>query len=65
MKLSKLQEEALERMELGKWYSAYGLQVSLGTLEALGRKGKVKVRRGLGSIFSPRTEIKFMKVKQK
>lgn len=62
MKLSKSQEAALEKMELNKWYCAWDLKVSLATLEALERKGMVKKKQELGSMFYPRLHIKFMKV---
>ena len=59
MILSKVQERTLSKMELHKWYSAYGLQCSLSTLNALIRKDKVVSRHNLGHLFSPRTEILF------
>lgn len=62
MQLTKIQKATLEKMEQGKWYSAYDLQVRIVTLEALLRKGLVK-RSELraGDMFFPTVNIKWMK----
>ena len=49
--------KALAKMEPGKWHSAYGLQETLGTMQALERRGLVDVRHTIGSMFSPQTNI--------
>jgi len=61
MKLSPAQKQVLVKMEAGKWYSAYDLQVRISTLEALRERGLLDCRSGLGSIFSPRTDVLFRK----
>lgn len=57
MKLSKTQSDVLSKMEKGKSYSAYQLQCSITTLDALCMKGLVRhINVGkLGSMFCPRT----------
>jgi len=61
-KLSKVQQRTLDKMEKGKWYSAYGLQASLATLEALLNKGIiVRSKMRPGDMFFPRVNIKFRK----
>jgi len=62
MKLTKVQQETLNKMEKGKWHNAYELKVSLNTVYALQRKGLVKVKRGLGSMWYPRLHVQFKKV---
>ena len=57
--LSKTQQRAVKKMEQGKWWSAYGLQESLSTLNALHRKGVIERRAERGSGFMPRICIKF------
>lgn len=65
MNLTKVQQRALDKMVLGKVYCAYELHESMATLDALVRKGYLKKRSGLGAMFSPRTEIEYMKVNKK
>lgn len=43
----------------GSSLSAFGMHCSLGTLRALERKGLVTHKRGLVSLFSPRTDIRW------
>lgn len=59
--LTKLQAEALRTIadaQVGT-RSAYGMQLSLGTLSQLEQKGMVRSTRGLGSIAMPHTAIKW------
>jgi len=60
VKISPTQEKVLAKMEPGKWYSAYNLQCSLATLEALHKKDILKRKSSLGSMAFPRNEIEFM-----
>ncbi len=63
MKLSPTQEKALQKMK--RWYSADDLQVSLATMYALVKKGRV-ISRGHdkpGAVSSPRNIIEFTKIK--
>lgn len=46
IKLSKVQMETLEKMEEGKWYSAYNLRVRISTLLSLEQKGLVERKKG-------------------
>lgn len=55
------QLEALKVLRLGVWQSAYELQVSIATLNALERKGFVENMRTSGAMFSPRTNILWRK----
>ena len=59
VKLSPTQIKAVEKMERDIWYSSYDLQIGLNTLNALHDKGVVKKRGGLGSIWSPQTNIHY------
>lgn len=61
--LTKVMCKALDKMRDGKWYSAYGLQISLNTMNALQSRGLVESKCGLGSVYCPATGIKFKKVK--
>lgn len=66
MKVSKVQKETLDKMEKGKWYSAYDLDVSMSTMEALLNRGLVeKSKLRPGDMFFSRTSIEFKKVKDK
>ena len=56
-KLSKAQAAALAQMEAGKWHSAYRLQCGINTLYALERRGLVRSRHDLGSIYDPQVGI--------
>jgi len=58
-KLTKAQQDALSRLSDTEWRSAYDLQCSLSTLNALVSKGEAIKRHNLGSSFSPRTCIEF------
>jgi len=60
-KLSPAQQKALDKMKEGVWESSYSLQVSLGTLNALGNKGLVESKHGAGAFFCPRTGIEWRK----
>ena len=59
MKLSKTQQDILAKMQLGQWYTSYGLQCRISTLHALVNKGLLTSKHGLGSIWSPQTSIRF------
>ena len=60
MKLTPNQQNALDKLQDGKWHSAYELQVSLNTMQALESRNLVEVfRHRLGSYYSPRTSIEF------
>jgi len=60
MRLSKTQERALVKLlDYPNGESAYGLDESLSTLQALAKKGLLKKVAGLGSMWSPRTNIEF------
>ena len=63
MKLSKAQIKVLEKMESGKWYSAYNLGCSIATLRALKAKRLLEERGGdnHGAIWFARTIIEFRK----
>ena len=61
-KLSPTQERTLRKLKKAKgWVSAYGMQESLATLNALWGKGLIKrgylQKGGLGSFSSPQTDI--------
>jgi len=58
-KLSKTQSKVVRKMIDMKWYSAYDLQCGISTLESLYKRGIVGKSSGLGSLFCPRTGIKF------
>lgn len=64
MKLSLTQKKVLTKMERGKWHSSYNLGCSISTLEALHDKGYVHRKSGLGSTFSPTTDIEFKKKRE-
>ena len=53
MKLSKAQQEALDKLTDG-WQSAYDMQVRLSTLYSLRGKGLVETQYNVGSFSSPR-----------
>ncbi len=59
--MSKTQKRALNKMEIGKEYSAYQLRESLATLHSLVRLGLLSKRAELGSVWSPRTGLLFTK----
>ncbi len=61
MKLSPAQKVVLDKMKVNEWYSAYDLQCPIATLEALSRKGLVRMQSGLGAIYSPRVNIMYQK----
>ena len=58
-KLSPKQIETFRKMQWDKWYSAYDLQVSIATLNALCNMKVVQSKRYQGSYFFPRTNIFF------
>lgn len=57
-KLTPTQVEVLSRIT-EMWQSAYELQASRATLNALVKKGLVQRRGGLGAILDPRTSIQY------
>lgn len=57
MKLSPKQMEAVTKLSTVPKESAYGLRVSLGTLNSLEARGLVKAQHGVGSIAFPHTSI--------
>lgn len=62
-KLSPAQERALAKLS-DKWQSAYTLQESMNTLDALVRRGlAARNYGGVGSLFSPRTAIHYRRIK--
>lgn len=63
MKLSKVQEEVLRRMEDGKWYSAYDLNVRISTLFALEQKKLIERKKGELIWFGwERTSMSFRRI---
>lgn len=64
MKLSTAQKRALEKAT-SEWKTAYTLQESLATLNALVRLGLLQKRRTeLGSMYDPRNANAYRKVKE-
>lgn len=65
-KLSQKQEEAMAIMTLmtKNWRSSYELGISLNTLQALEKRGLIRSKHNLGSMFSPRTAILWRKESQ-
>ena len=59
MKLTPRQRTHLEILKFGDWMSSYGAGLNMGTLASLERRGLVRAARGVGSIFSPQTAIKW------
>lgn len=57
--LTPSQEKALKKFESGKEYSAYDLQTSLATLNALVTKGYLSSKHGLGAMAFPASSIMF------
>jgi len=62
IKLTKKQQEALNKMKREKWYSSYDLNVSISTLNALKNKGVIKSVNTFGYLYSPRTCILFKQI---
>jgi len=64
MKLSIAQKRALEKLSETTWKSAYELQESMATLNALYNKGLVKRRNEgvVGSFWTPSTTIEYRKI---
>ena len=58
--LSKTQAAVLAKMEAETWHTAYDLQCGINTLDALARRGLVRSRHDLGSIYDPQVGIKWM-----
>lgn len=59
-KLTPEQDRVIrELMKSKEWMNAFNLHTTLNTLYALNNKGLVTYKQGLGSMFSPRTEIEF------
>ena len=59
MKLSKAQSKVIDKMTDGEWTTAYDLQCSVATLNALFDKGIVETKRISGSYYFPRTNIEY------
>ena len=58
-KLSKAQSIVVRKMANGARYSSYDLQCKISTLDALVNKGIMNRYCGRGSMFCPRTSIKY------
>ena len=61
IKLTPIQSRVLYRFPKDKWKSAYDMQVSMATLNALVEKGFLE-RRGVGTLgahYSPRTTVEY------
>jgi hypothetical protein len=58
-KMTAAQKTVYNKMESGRWYSAYDLKCSLATLRALCNLDYLQVRYGLGNMFFPRTNIEY------
>jgi hypothetical protein len=54
IKITRTQQETLDRMTLGEWETPYGLKVSTTTLRALEGKGLVEGKNEIGILFFPR-----------
>lgn len=61
-KLTRIQKETLDKMEPGKWYSAYDLKARISTLEALHRRKMLNRKMEPGYIFYPTLHIKWRKL---
>lgn len=59
MKITDKQRQHLLVLQTGEAMSAYGNGLHMGILGSLEKKGLVRSTRGLGSIFSPTTAIKW------
>jgi len=59
MKLSKVQIRTLNKLNAYEWQSAYKINESLATLQALVHKGLVESKHTLGAFSFPRTGILF------
>jgi len=59
MKLSKVQIRALNKLDAHEWWSAYEINESLATLQALKHKGLVESKHTLGAFSFPRIGILF------
>lgn len=57
-KLTKNQQRALGKLGV-LWKSAYELQESKGTLDALVRRGLADRKHGIGSMAFPRTNVTY------
>jgi hypothetical protein len=58
-KLTKAQSDIVRRMADGQWYTAYDLGCKISTLNALYEKSLLWKNAGRGSLFCPRTAIRF------
>jgi len=61
IKLTPIQSRVLYRFPKDKWKSAYDMQASMATLNALVEKGFLE-RRGVGTLgahYSPRTTVEY------
>jgi len=62
-KLTRAQQAALQKLAIGERKSAYGLRASIATCEALQRLGYLREHGGLGDTWTPRTSIKWERIK--
>ena len=62
VKLTIKQELIFDKMKPRTWQSAYDLQCSLATLNALWKKGLLERKDCIGSYFFPRNNIVFRRV---
>lgn len=62
-RLTPAQTAVLSQLLIGERKSAYDLQASLNTLEALERLGYLARRGRLGSLLMPRTAIEWERVR--
>lgn len=58
MKLTPKQEEALKKLT-NEWQSAYSLQISMGTLNALVRRGLAQISYERGHMFFPQNHTMY------
>lgn len=59
IKITPAQSKCIEKMRVGISYSAYDLQVSVSTLNALHSKGVLNKQTHSGYIWSPRTALRY------
>ena len=65
-KLSKVQQETLDKMTIGVYYCAYDLKCSIATLEVLCYAGYIR-EKAIGfyeQLFDSRTKRNFKRIKQ-
>ena len=61
--MTNKQRAVLNEMIGNNWYSAYNLQCSISTLNALHKAGLVEGRCDSGYLHSPRTSIMYRRIK--